>query len=36
MQTIQAQTGNVFLAYRDVKEINALINRLEKTQQARI
>ena len=26
MQTIRAQTGNVFLAYRDVMEINALIN----------
>jgi uncharacterized protein (DUF1015 family) len=26
MQTIQAQTGNVFLAYRDVAEINTLIN----------
>ena len=26
MQTIQAQTGNVFLAYRDVVEINTLIN----------
>ena len=26
MQTIRAQTGNVFMAYRDVMEINALIN----------
>jgi uncharacterized protein (DUF1015 family) len=26
MRTIQAQTGNVFIAYRDVMEINALIN----------
>ena len=26
MQTIGAQTGNVFIAYRDVMEINALIN----------
>ncbi|HVZ57363.1 MAG TPA: DUF1015 family protein [Chitinophagaceae bacterium] len=26
MRTIRAQTGNVFLAYRDVTEINALIN----------
>ena len=26
MQTIQAQTGNVFLAYRDVAEVNAIIN----------
>lgn len=26
MQTIEAQTGNVFLAYRDVMEVNALIN----------
>jgi uncharacterized protein (DUF1015 family) len=26
MSTIQAQTGNVFMAYRDVMEINALIN----------
>jgi uncharacterized protein (DUF1015 family) len=26
MRTIHAQTGNVFLAYRDVMEINALIN----------
>src|SRR6187200_792933 len=26
MQTIGAQTGNVFMAYRDVMEINALIN----------
>ena len=26
MRTIEAQTGNVFMAYRDVTEINALIN----------
>jgi uncharacterized protein (DUF1015 family) len=26
MRTIRAQTGNVFLAYRDVMEVNALIN----------
>lgn len=26
MRTTQAQTGNVFMAYRDVMEINALIN----------
>jgi uncharacterized protein (DUF1015 family) len=26
MRTIHAQTGNVFLAYRDVMEVNALIN----------
>ncbi|MFZ9387552.1 MAG: DUF1015 domain-containing protein [Chitinophagaceae bacterium] len=26
MRTIRAQTGNVFMAYRDVTEINALIN----------
>jgi len=26
MRTIRAQTGNVFMAYRDVMEINALIN----------
>lgn len=26
MRTIEAQTGNVFLAYRDVIEVNALIN----------
>jgi len=26
MQTIRAQTGNVFMAYRDVMEINALVN----------
>jgi len=26
MRTIHAQTGNVFMAYRDVMEINALIN----------
>lgn len=27
MRTIQAQTGNVFLAYRDVDEINSIINK---------
>jgi len=26
MQTIEAQTGNVFMAYRDVMEVNALID----------
>jgi len=26
MRTIKAQTGNVFLAYRDVMEVNAIIN----------
>lgn len=26
MRTLEAQTGNVFLAYRDVTEVNALIN----------
>ena len=26
MRTIEAQTGNVFMAYRDVTEVNALIN----------
>ena len=26
MRTIRAQTGNVFMAYRDVTEINAMIN----------
>lgn len=26
MRTIRAQTGNVFMAYRDVMEVNALIN----------
>lgn len=26
MRTIKAQTGNVFMAYRDVMEVNALIN----------
>lgn len=26
MRTIKAQTGNVFLAYRDVMEVNALVN----------
>jgi uncharacterized protein (DUF1015 family) len=32
MKTIKAQTGNVFLAYRDVMEINALINGWKTTQ----
>jgi uncharacterized protein (DUF1015 family) len=32
MKTIKAQTGNVFLAYRDVMEINALINGWKATQ----
>jgi uncharacterized protein (DUF1015 family) len=32
MRTIQAQTGNVFLAYRDVMEVNALINGWKATQ----
>ncbi|HVT86263.1 MAG TPA: DUF1015 family protein [Chitinophagaceae bacterium] len=32
MKTIKAQTGNVFLAYRDVTEINALINGWKATQ----
>ncbi|MBK5270344.1 MAG: DUF1015 domain-containing protein, partial [Bacteroidia bacterium] len=32
MLTIKAQTGNVFLAYRDVMEINALINGWKATQ----
>ena len=31
MQTIQAQTGNVFMAYRDVPEINKLINEWKTT-----
>lgn len=31
MQTIRAQTGNVFLAYRDVKEVNDIINEWKKT-----
>jgi uncharacterized protein (DUF1015 family) len=26
MRTIEAQTGNIFMAYRDVMEINALVN----------
>ena len=33
MQAIQAQTGNVFLAYRDVTEVNALINGWKSTRQ---
>lgn len=32
MLTIEAQTGNVFLAYRDVMEVNALINGWKTTQ----
>ena len=32
MKTIKAQTGNVFMAYRDVMEINALINGWKATQ----
>ena len=32
MRTIEAQTGNVFLAYRDVMEVNALINGWKTTQ----
>ena len=32
MRTIEAQTGNVFLAYRDVMEVNALISGWKATQ----
>lgn len=32
MRAIEAQTGNVFLAYRDVMEVNALINGWKATQ----
>ncbi|MBS1921271.1 MAG: DUF1015 domain-containing protein [Bacteroidetes bacterium] len=32
MKAIKAQTGNVFLAYRDVMEINALVNGWKATQ----
>ena len=32
MKTIKAQTGNVFMAYRDVTEINAIINGWKATQ----
>ncbi len=32
MQTIEAQTGNVFMAYRDVMEVNAIINGWKTTQ----
>lgn len=32
MQAIRAQTGNVFMAYRDVMEVNALINGWKATQ----
>lgn len=31
MRTIEAQTGNVFLAYRDVAEVNAIINNWKAT-----
>lgn len=31
MQTIKAQTGNVFMAYRDVKEVNNIINEWKTT-----
>ncbi len=31
MKTIKAQTGNVFMAYRDVMEINAIINGFKAT-----
>ena len=34
MRTIEAQTGNVFLAYRDVMEVNALINGWKSTQKS--
>jgi uncharacterized protein (DUF1015 family) len=33
MRTIQAQTGNVFLAYRDVAEVNAIIADWQKNNQ---
>jgi uncharacterized protein (DUF1015 family) len=33
MKTIRAQTGNVFLAYRDVKEVNDIINAWKKSYQ---
>lgn len=33
MRTIRAQTGNVFLAYRDVAEVNTLINSWKAAQQ---
>lgn len=32
MRTLEAQTGNVFLAYRDVMEVNAIINGWKSTQ----
>ncbi|MBI5857960.1 MAG: DUF1015 domain-containing protein [Sphingobacteriales bacterium] len=32
MQTVKAQTGNVFMAYRDVMELNAIINGWKATQ----
>src|SRR4030095_1171538 len=34
MRTIKAQTGNVFMAYRDVTELNALINGFKMTNKA--
>ncbi len=34
MRTIEAQTGNVFMAYRDVTEINAIINGWKATNKA--
>jgi uncharacterized protein (DUF1015 family) len=33
MRTIKAQTGNVFLAYRDVEEVNTIINDWQKANQ---
>jgi uncharacterized protein (DUF1015 family) len=33
MRTIKAQTGNVFLAYRDVSEVNTIINEWQKNNQ---
>jgi uncharacterized protein (DUF1015 family) len=33
MRTIKAQTGNVFLAYRDVNEVNSIINEWQKSNQ---
>lgn len=32
MQTIKAQTGNVFLAYRDVAEVNSIIDNWQENQ----
>ena len=34
IKTTRAQTGNVFLAYRDVKEINDIINNWKKNNPA--